>query len=76
MKENATFVLGLLAAVGTILGGVALQLNPIREEVHDIHGRLARVETRQEMILERLPPPGGRPVFIAQAETAACWRNA
>ena len=57
----AAFAAAVLGGVGWLMSGVNLRLDAIDGHVMDLQQRVTRVESLVEIILERLPPRGGRP---------------
>ena len=67
MKDHLAQVFAAVGIVAALLGGLSWRLQPIesaladiRDDVHDLQRRVSHLETSVEVILERLPPVGGR----------------
>ena len=82
MKDHVAQVLAVVGTVAVLMGGISWRLAPIedaladiRDDVHDLQRRVSHLETSVEVILERLPPVGGRVSPAALLPDSSCPRE-
>ena len=82
MKDHLAQVFAAVGIVAALLGGLSWRLQPIesaladiRDDVHDLQRRVSHLETSVEVILERLPPVGGRVSPAALLPGSSCPRD-
>ena len=67
MKDHIAQVFAAVGIVAVLLGGFGWMLAPLHEDIREIRadlqnlvGRVSHLEAQMEVVLERLPPTGGR----------------